>query len=697
MIRNNILIWVSVMALLAAAGSAHAASAWRISPGSPASTSQSDWITFKAGFGGLTWPANWDSARWYVGSSPKHSETMGGQSDTSTFTWTFSSPGTYYVHVRGYWNILGIPYTTSLVTWTVNVITSVPDASRDSPSSPVKLYEGDGQAFTVRGTDQGGDLKGARWWLDSVGQGDFPALSGASGTHTWSRTFDTKGTYTVEAQVYDDHGYSSSKVAWTVNVTCLHVLRLFSSTGGSVTSPGEGIFQYDEGTDVTLVATPDEGYHFTHWSGGISDTSNPCELTLMGRFDVKANFEADAPPEQRTLTVLSTGGGCVSTPGEGKFEYDPGSVVTLEATAGPMCRFVGWSGTAVDLGQVADPGASGTTVTLEKDGTVCANFVSTLAAIYVDDDAPADPGPGDAAVSDPNENGTLEHPFDAIQEAIDVADEGVCVIVRGGIYFENINLLGKNILLTGLDPDGSSANSYPVIDGAGAGPVVSFAGGEGPDCSLIGFVVTRGEGEPTGGLYCAGSSPTVANCLVVGNRSTGPGGGAVYCADSNAVFVNCTISGNYGGEGGAGLYTADSNAVLVGSIVWANLPNEIVVGSGPDPNLTYCDIDAGWPGVGNIDADPLFALPGAWVDLNHPDVVVGPAEPHTGWADGDYHLLSERGRYVPAYSLWTFDGASSPCIDSGDPSVDASGERPPNGERINMGAYGGTNQASMSP
>jgi hypothetical protein len=63
---------------------------------------------------------------------------------------------------------------------------------------------------------------------------------------------------------------------------------------------------------------------------------------------------------------------------------------------------------------------------------------------------------------------------------------------------------------------------------------------------------------------------------------------------------------------------------------------------------------------------------------------------------GDYHLLSERGRYWPAHDVWVLDRKTSPCIDGGDPAVDPSGEPMPNGGRINIGAYGGTVQASMS-
>jgi parallel beta-helix repeat protein len=64
--------------------------------------------------------------------------------------------------------------------------------------------------------------------------------------------------------------------------------------------------------------------------------------------------------------------------------------------------------------------------------------------------------------------------------------------------------------------------------------------------------------------------------------------------------------------------------------------------------------------------------------------------------NGDYHLLSERGRYWPAHDVWVLDDVTSPCIDGGDPAVDPSDEPMPYGGRINMGAYGGTAYASMS-
>jgi len=62
---------------------------------------------------------------------------------------------------------------------------------------------------------------------------------------------------------------------------------------------------------------------------------------------------------------------------------------------------------------------------MDQNHTIRAHFISTLDVIRVDGAAPGDPRPEDATVSDPRENGTAEHPFDGIQEAIDVAADGV--------------------------------------------------------------------------------------------------------------------------------------------------------------------------------------------------------------------------------------------------------------------------------
>jgi hypothetical protein len=107
--------------------------------------------------------------------------------------------------------------------------------------------------------------------------------------------------------------------------------------------------------------------------------------------------------------------------------------------------------------------------------------------------------------------------------------------------------------------------------------------------------------------------------------------------------------------------------------------------------VSYCDVQGGWTGVGNIDAAPCFAKPGFW------NLVVTLEDVSDDyWIAGDYCLRSQAGRWHIGSQSWVLDVMTSPCIDAGNPDSVWIAELPPNGERINMGAYGDTPQASMS-
>jgi hypothetical protein len=56
-----------------------------------------------------------------------------------------------------------------------------------------------------------------------------------------------------------------------------------------------------------------------------------------------------------------------------------------------------------------------------------------------------------------------------------------------------------------------------------------------------------------------------------------------------------------------------------------------------------------------------------------------------------------RGRYWPEHDIWVLDKVTSPCVDGGDPKAETLNEPMPHGGRINIGAYGGTTEASLSP
>jgi hypothetical protein len=326
--------------------------------------------------------------------------------------------------------------------------------------------------------------------------------------------------------------------------------------------------------------------------------------------------------------------------------------------------------------------------------------VGVINSIYVDDNAPSDPGPQNPDISDPNEDGTQEHPFDMIQEAIDAAEDGGVVVVLEGLYLETINFNGKSITVTSFDPNAKSEEllPWPIIDGNDQGPVVTFNQGEDPNTVLSGLEIRGGLAHIGSAIQCQNSSPTISNCSIIGNRTTDLDFGAiVFCMNSNSVFENCTIADNYAGEKGSCFYIVHSNVTISNSIIWGNTPQQIVVASGNDPIVVYCDVQGKWPGEGNIDSDPLFAYMGYWADSNDPNLMpTEPNDPNAVWIEGDYHLMSMKGRWDPVFMSWIKDKSMSPCVDAGDPASPYANEPEPNGERINMGAYGGTTQASLT-
>ncbi|MHC4521810.1 MAG: hypothetical protein ACYTAS_24720, partial [Planctomycetota bacterium] len=156
----------------------------------------------------------------------------------------------------------------------------------------------------------------------------------------------------------------------------------------------------------------------------------------------------------------------------------------------------------------------------------------------------------------------------------------------------------------------------------------------------------------------------------------------------------------------------DSSAEVTNSIIWGNASprgDQIAVTQGASTlTVIYSNVAGGqakahvdsgctlnW-GEGNIDAAPCFADLGYWADVNDPNIVVEPDDPNVMWIDGDYHLKSEAGRWDPYSEGWAMDDVTSPCIDRGDPNGPVGEEPDPNGGIINMGAYGGTPEASMS-
>ena len=109
-----------------------------------------------------------------------------------------------------------------------------------------------------------------------------------------------------------------------------YTLTVSAGEGGSVSSEGG---EYEEGTEVTITATPNEGYRFIGWSDGSSADS--LSITVNSDITITANFE-QIPTY--TLTLIAEGGTV-----EGEGEYEEGTEVTLTAIANNEYHFTGWS------------------------------------------------------------------------------------------------------------------------------------------------------------------------------------------------------------------------------------------------------------------------------------------------------------------------------------------------------------------
>ena len=199
----------------------------------------------------------------------------------------------------------------------------------------------------------------------------------------------------------------------------------------------------------------------------------------------------------------------------------------------------------------------------------------------------------------------------------------------GGIYCDNSNPTIDHCVISGNNANYSGGGIYCSY----SNPTINY-------CAISGNRIS----DYGGGICCGNSSPSISHCLINGN-SSGDGGG-IYCYQSSSPNINyCTIAGNIADYYGGGIHCY-GNSVLTGvnNIIWANSANRYshVYGSFV---FTYCDIQDGFVGTGNINADPLF---------------------YATTGDSAYRLT-----------------ANSPCIDTGDPNSPLD----PDSTRADMGAY----------
>jgi parallel beta helix pectate lyase-like protein len=194
----------------------------------------------------------------------------------------------------------------------------------------------------------------------------------------------------------------------------------------------------------------------------------------------------------------------------------------------------------------------------------------------------------------------------------------------------------------------------------------------------------------------------ITNNLMFKNQAVFGPGAALHVRQSNKVaVVNNTFAFNEAETTGGAAYVSldgDTDSIeMTDNIFWKNSAasgNDLSIDNDGNGNfilstvtLRYNDLDLSSAGTvirlpQSIDSTNLDSVDPVFVDPNDPN-------------QPDFHLQSTAGSYHGG--TWLPDPALSSLIDAGDPALDFTQEPQPNGGRIELGAFGNTDQASLTP
>jgi hypothetical protein len=374
------------------------------------------------------------------------------------------------------------------------------------------------------------------------------------------------------------------------------------------------------------------------------------------------------------------------------------------------------------------------------------------ATYYVDDDVAI--AMARSRMPAPVQDGSTEYPFGTIEQAIEIAADGDTIVVAPGYYlspdpwkYAELGFKGKSVRLVGSAPTDFSVVEQTVLCG-----VIVFDGVEDANSLLQGFKI---QNYDCGGILGNGTQATISHCILSGN---GPCGTTVIkdvkgpirnclivdnttfhdCGTGPVVsgcptLINCTIANNLTGvEIDNEDLTDRDHVFLKNCILHANQSAQILTrwtgAISPRRPIEYCLLGPSttsgatatrggvWT-TGAMYADPCFVQVGSWVDApttgSQTATRTGDGASMIGTKlliEGDYHLRTEGWRWSPKPmhgSNWYYDATTSPAVDAGDPMdlLDEELERAPDdlegrwgfNHAIDMGAYGGTTQGSLSP
>ncbi|MBN1818141.1 MAG: right-handed parallel beta-helix repeat-containing protein, partial [Sedimentisphaerales bacterium] len=259
-----------------------------------------------------------------------------------------------------------------------------------------------------------------------------------------------------------------------------------------------------------------------------------------------------------------------------------------------------------------------------------------------------------------------------IQECRIEANYGIGFVLGGGIYCHQSSpkIVDTEICLNNNRWQGIDPSDLPdVVMGGGI-----YVDGPASHLLIQNCIIAHNVAIEGGGIMARPWDNTIYGTTEPGNSpGEGPAEGISHVEIINCTVANNILVGQAFAPRGGGIQANGYDVRVRNNIVYYNDEWQILlVDPYSNSPVTFTDVQGGYPGTGNISADPLFApvaLP-------------------------DYHLQSIYGRFDPMTGEWAIDKQHSPCIDAGDPTDSFDKEPLPNGGRINMGAYGNTIQAS---
>ena len=266
-----------------------------------------------------------------------------------------------------------------LFTATCTVTVNAPDAPPSITTDTLpdgKVGEAYSQTLTATGTAP------ITWSID----GGLPAglsLNADTGEISGTPTADGTAKFTVKATNSAGSNTKELSITITKAAPTEHTVTVTTEGGGTASaSPAKAA----AGTEITLTAMPNEGYHFKEWqviSGNVTIKDNKFTMPDSD-VEVKAVFEKDAPaPTEFIVTVTSGGNGTASA---SPAKAAAGTEITLTATPNTGYHFKEWQ---VISGNV----------TIKDDKFLMPDSNVEVKAIFEEDAPPAPTDPAKPSIS----------------------------------------------------------------------------------------------------------------------------------------------------------------------------------------------------------------------------------------------------------------------------------------------------------